>query len=94
MMIKSLIRRNKGSLSDQGRRRRSLILPDGGEHARLLVVAGQAVDAGLNQNETVLGVLVLTVALQVLADSDGLLDQMVKILRDFRSKTYRNEDAF
>lgn len=46
-------------------------------------------DAGLNQNQAVFGVLVLAVALQVLAHSDGLLDQVVKILRDFRSKTYR-----
>lgn len=29
-------------------------------------------DTGLNENETELGVLVLTVALEMLADSDGL----------------------
>ena len=37
-----------------------------------LVVAGQAVDTRLNENEAELGVLVLAVALEVLADSHGL----------------------
>jgi len=31
------------------------------------------VDSGLDENKTELGVLVLAVALQVLADSDGLV---------------------
>jgi hypothetical protein len=47
-----------------------------------LVVAGQAVDTGLNENETELGVLVLAVDLEVLADGDGLLDEVPQVLRD------------
>jgi len=38
------------------------------------------VDTRLNQNQTELGVLVLAIALQMLADADGLLDQMVEVL--------------
>lgn len=81
-------------LGDQGRSRGRVVLPDGREHTRLLVVARQAVDARLDQNHAVLGVLVLAVALQMLADSDGLLDQVVQILGDFGSKTYKYEDAY
>lgn len=43
-------------------------------------------DSRLNQNETELGVLVLSVALKVLSDGDSLLDQEVKILRQFGGK--------
>ena len=34
-------------------------------------------DTGLDENETELGVLVLAVALKMLADLDGLLDEHV-----------------
>jgi hypothetical protein len=37
-----------------------------------LVVTGETVDSGLDEDETELGVLVLSVALKMLADSDGL----------------------
>lgn len=49
----------------------------------------EAVDTGLNETETVLGIEVLAVDLQVLTDGDGLLDQVVEILRDGRSETCR-----
>ena len=38
-----------------------------------------------------LGVLVLAVGLQVLADGDRLLDEVPEILRDLRGKTYVTE---
>jgi hypothetical protein len=44
-----------------------------------LVVAGETVDTGLDENEAEFGVLVLAVALEMLADGDGLLDEHVKI---------------
>lgn len=44
-------------------------------------------DARLNQNEAELGVLVIPVALKVLAHGDGLLDQVVEVLRQRRRKT-------
>lgn len=43
----------------------------------------------LNENQTELGVLVLAVGLKVLADSDGLLDQHVKILWDLGGKPWK-----
>ena len=38
-------------------------------------------NTALDQNQTELGVAVLSVALQVLSDGDGLLDEEVHILR-------------
>ncbi len=40
----------------------------------------QTVDPGLDENEPELGVLVLPVPLQMLADGDGLLDEEVHVL--------------
>ena len=37
-------------------------------------------DTGLDENQTELAVLVLAVTLEVLADGDGLLDEVVQIL--------------
>lgn len=34
-------------------------------------------DTGFDENQTVLGVLVLAITFKMLADGDGLLDQMV-----------------
>ena len=44
-------------------------------------------DAGLDENEAELGVLVLAVGLQVLADGDSLLHEVPEILGDLRGKT-------
>jgi len=51
------------------------------------------VDPGLDQNQTELAVLVLAVALQVLADGDGLLDHVVQILGNVGLQTHRLHDA-
>lgn len=64
-------------LCDQGGGGGALVAPGGGQDTDGLVVAGQTVDAGLDQNEAELGVLVLAVALEVLADSDGLVTMYV-----------------
>ena len=42
-------------------------------------------DSGLDEDETELGIAVLTVALQVLADGNSLLDHVVQILRNVGS---------
>merc|ERR1712108_10337 len=47
-----------------------------------LVVAGQTVDSGLDQNQTEFTVLVLAVSLEMLSHGDGLLDKEVKVLWD------------
>ncbi len=52
---------------------------------RALVVSSKAVDAGLDENQAVLGVPVLLVLLQVLADADGLADQGIDVFRDLWS---------
>lgn len=59
-------------LGDEGGGGGGLVAPGGGQDTDGLVVAGQTVDTGLDQNEAELGVLVLAVALEVLADGDGL----------------------
>ena len=45
-------------------------------------------DTGLDENETELGVLVLAVGLQMLANGDGFLDKVPEVLGDLRSKTW------
>jgi hypothetical protein len=61
-------------LCDKGGGSGALVAPGGGQDTDGLVVARQTVNAGLDQNEAELGVLVLAVTLKVLADSDGLCD--------------------
>jgi len=51
------------------------------------------VDTGLDKNEAELGVLVLAVALEVLADGDSLLDQHVQVLGNFGSDALRLQDT-
>ena len=51
---------------------RALVPPGWWQSANALVVSRQTVDAGLDENEAELGVLVLAVALEVLADGNSL----------------------
>lgn len=59
-------------LGDNGGGGGGLVSPGRGEYTDGLVVAGETVDTGLNENQAELGVLVLAVALEVLADGNGL----------------------
>jgi hypothetical protein len=61
-------------LCNQGACSGALVSPGWWEYSDGLVVSGQTVDAGLDENQAELGVLVLAVTLKVLADSDGLDD--------------------
>lgn len=70
-----------------------LVLPVGGQYRDGSVVSRQSVDSGLDQNQSELGVLVLSVSLQVLADRDGLLDQVVQVLGDLRGQAVRFQDT-
>lgn len=59
-------------LCDQGAGSGTLVSPGWWQDTDGLVVPRQTVDTGLDENETELGVLVLSVALEMLADGDGL----------------------
>lgn len=61
-----------GRLCDHGGGGRGLVLPGGGKDTDGLVVTGKTVDTGLDENQAELGVLVLAVALEVLADGNSL----------------------
>ena len=52
------------------------------------VVSGKTVDTGLDENHSELGVLVGTVTLEVLSDSDGLFDEVVEVLWDGGAETW------
>lgn len=58
-----------------------------------LVVACQPVDAGLDQDEPELAILVLAVALQMLAHGHGLLDQEIQVLWDVRGQAAALQDT-
>lgn len=60
------------SLGNQGAGGGALVSPGRGQDTDGLVVARQTVDTGLDQDEAELGVLVLAVALEVLADGHRL----------------------
>lgn len=68
-------------LGDEGRSGSGLVLPGRGKDLALLVVASEAVDAALDENQAELGVDVGAVALKVAADVHGLLDEVVEVLR-------------
>jgi hypothetical protein len=59
-------------LCDQSGSSGRLVSPGWWKDTDGLVVTRETVDTGLDENETELGVLVLAVALEMLADSDGL----------------------
>ena len=50
-------------------------------------------DSALNENESELGVLILSVSLQVLPNVDGLLDEVVEILRNVSSESVLLQDS-
>ena len=58
-----------------------------------LVVASQAMNPALNENKPKLGIPILSVPLQVLANSHCLLDQMVEVLGQVWCQTRALEDS-
>ena len=59
----------------------------------LKILPGQPVDSGLDENKTELGIPVLPVLLQMLADGHGLLDEEVQILWNIGSQTLWLQDT-
>jgi len=80
-------------LGNEGGSGGGLVLEVRGDGTLGLVVTSETVNSRLDENEAELGVHVLAVALKVLANRDGLLDEVVKVLRDGGSKTLRLEDT-
>lgn len=80
-------------LGDHGTSSGGLVLPVGRKLSRSSVVTSQSVNSGFNQNQSEFGVLVLSVSLQMLAYLDSLLDEHVKILRNFRCESIGLEDT-
>jgi hypothetical protein len=74
------------ALCDNGAGSGGLVLPGRGEDTDGLVVTGQTVDTGLDENEAELGVLVLAVALKMLADGDSLMTNLVSISKKKKKK--------
>lgn len=78
---------------DEGISLLGLVLPGRMQLLGGSVVAGKSVDSALNENESELTVLILSVSLQVLPNVDGLLDQVVEIFGDLGGKTVLLQDS-
>ena len=81
------------TLRHKGRSSVGIIPPGRRQDSLGLVVTGQSADTALHQDKPELGVFVLAVPLQVLADGHGLLDQIIDILGKVRSQAFGLEDS-
>jgi hypothetical protein len=70
-----------------------LVLPVSRKLSGGSVVTSQSVDSGFDQNQSKLGVLVLSVSLQVPTNLNGLLDKHVQVFGNFRGKAVGLEDS-
>merc|ERR1712097_117214 len=93
MVVPGVERLRHTSLDNEGSGVGGFVLEVSREHLSEAVVPCEAVDTRLDENQTELGVLVLAVLLQVLADGHGLLDEAVEVLRELGSQTLGAEDA-
>ena len=80
-------------LSDHRGGSSTLVLPVSRKLTSGTVVPRQPVDTTLDKNQTELGILILTIAFQMLTDGNSLLDKHVEILGDFGGKSVRLEDT-
>ena len=62
-----------------------VLFPLVGQSEGSAVVAGQSVDSGFDQNQSVFGVFVLSALLQVSADVECFLNETVNVLGDLGS---------
>ena len=79
--------------SDHGGTVGGFVLPGRGKGLNALVVAGEAVDAGFDENEAELGAGVTAVLVEVLAHVDGALDEAVEIFRKVGGLTVVLQDT-
>jgi len=80
-------------LCDKSASSSALVSPGWWQNTDGLIVAGETVNTRFDENKTELRVLVLAVALKMLPDGDGLLDEHVQVFRNFRCKTGTLEDS-
>ena len=80
-------------LRDNGCSGGGVVSPGWGKDTLALVVTSQAADTALNQDKTELAVLILAVPLQMIANGDGLLDQVVNVFGEGGSKTLGLQDT-
>jgi hypothetical protein len=80
-------------LSHHGGGSSGFVLPVSRKLTSGTVVPRKTVDAALNKNQTKLGVLILTIALQMLTHGNSFLDKHVQILGDLGSKSVSLEDT-
>jgi len=85
--------KNVRSLRYQGRGSSRLVFPVRGQNLASLVIAGESVNTRLDQNQSEFSILVLAVLLEVLADSDGLLNEEIQVLGDLGSESVGAEDT-
>ena len=60
---------------------------------RGLVVTSKTVDTGFNENQTEFRITIFAMTFKVLADGNGLFDELVKIFRNFGTKTVSLKDT-
>lgn len=66
--------------------RKDSLFPNWRKLLCLLVVTSKTMDPALNQDQSEFGIFILPVPLQMLPNGDCFLDEVVQILRYFRSK--------
>jgi len=83
-------------LCNQGRGSRRFVFPGGRKLLGSFVVTGKTVDSALDKNKTEFGVLIFPVSFQMLADGNGLFNQMIHVLWNLRGKTqgFQNSNDF
>jgi hypothetical protein len=74
-----------GSGGDEGDGSLSAVLLLVGKARGSSVVAGESVDSGFDQDESVLGILVLAALFEMASDVDSLLDHAVDVFGNLRS---------
>lgn len=77
-------------LESKVEKRKDVLLPGRRKLLSALVVTSETVNTALDHNQAELGVTVLSVALEMLADGDGLLDEEVHILGQRGSQSYKS----
>jgi hypothetical protein len=81
------------SLTDQSRGRGGLVLPIGRQVTDSLVVPRQSMNTGLDQNQSKLGITILSVTLKMLSDRHGLFDKLIQVLGDFWGESIGFQDT-